>query len=163
HVTAAAPFQQIGYLEMSTTDNRKSYVEVIGTDLDMLEAFDKPFMNGGPSDLIGTIVLSYGATLGLVEAEVRDKRIEQLRSNPYDSTLMEQYEKMNRMPASLFQRQVQFLGNSNDGKANRTSQLRVTGILKKPKGVSENAVAFDKKAYVSIETAQMMKQELNMG
>jgi len=163
HVTAVAPFQQINYMEMSTTDNRKSYVEVIGTDLNMLEAFDKPFMNGGPSDLIGTIVLNYGATLGLADAEARDKLIEQLSRNPYDSTLVEQYEKMNRMPASLFQRQVQFLGYLNDGKAIRTSQLRVTGVLKKPKGVSENAVAYDKKAYVSLETAQMMRQELNMG
>ncbi|MCQ6561785.1 ABC transporter permease [Paenibacillus mendelii] len=163
HVTAVAPFQQINYLEMSTTDNRKTYVEVIGTDLNMLEAFDKPFMQGGPSDLTGTIVLNYGATLGLVDAETRDKLIEQLNRNPYDSSLMEQYENMNRMPAALFQRQVQFLGFSSVGKASQSSPLRVTGVLKKPKGVSENAVAYDKKAYVSLETAQMMKQELNMG
>ncbi|UVI30479.1 ABC transporter permease [Paenibacillus spongiae] len=163
HVTAVAPFQQMNYLEMSTTDNRKAYVEVIGTDLNMLEGFDKPFMQGGPSDLIGTVVLNYGATLGLVDPETRDKLIEQLNRNPYDSSLMEQYDKMNRTPSSLFQRQVQFLGFSNDGKAKQSSPLRVTGVLKKPKGVSENAVAYDKKAYVSLETAQMLKQELNMG
>jgi len=162
HVVAAAPQQQLNYMEMTTTDNRRSYMELIGTDLDTLELFDKSFMQGAPSDLFGAIVLSYGATLGLADPEARQKLLDQLSVNPYDEELRAQYDKMDMVPAALFQRQIQFLGYDRQGKQPISSPLRVVGILKKPSGVSENQIRYDKKAYVSIETAKLLKQELGL-
>ncbi|MFD0713106.1 ABC transporter permease [Paenibacillus sp. GCM10027626] len=162
HVVAAAPFQQLDYLGAITTDDRRSHIEVVGTDMETLEKFDHQFMQGAVADLPGTIVLSYGATFGFVDEETRSKLLEQLRRNPYDEQLQEQYDKMMRLPAPLFQRQIQFNSFASDGKQKTSSPLRVSGILKKPAGANERTVIYDKKAYISIETAGMLRRELGL-
>ncbi|MFB9330722.1 ABC transporter permease [Paenibacillus aurantiacus] len=163
HVVAVAPFEQLGYFDMQTTDGRKSYVEVIGTDLTMLEPFDKTFMQGGPSELAGAVVLSYGGTLGLADEETRQKLLNQLSQNPYDENLQDQYQKLERVPAALYQRQIQLQGyNPQGGQSKPSSPLQVAGVLKKPAGVSENMLVNDKKAYVSLETADLLKREMGM-
>lgn len=117
HVKAVAANQQLGYLEMNTLDERRAMVEVIATDLDSLTKFGHDFMQGAASDLAGTAVLNYGATLGLIDQETMDKLIQQLQDNPYDDSLMEQYRNMNRIPSSLYQRQVRLGSTDMNGKS----------------------------------------------
>lgn len=162
NVKAAAPFQEFEYQQMVTADNRDTHVKLIGTDLDLLTAYDNSYMQGGSSDLTGTVVLSYGATLGLVDQEARDGILKQLRNNPYDDKLMDQYRNLNRTPSVLYQRQIQFRTVSQKGEVRMSMPLRVVGVLKKPTGTSEDSASYDKRAYVSLETAQMLQGELNL-
>lgn len=160
HVQAAAPFVELSYLEMVTTDNRISHLQLQATDLELLTDFNHSFLQGGPSDLTGTIVLNYGATLGLVDEETRRGLLEQLQRNPYDSTLISQYESLNQMPSAMYQKQIQFRAYSQTGQSILSSPLQVVGVLKKPQGVNDQYASYDKKAYVSIETAKLLMQEL---
>lgn len=164
HVVAAAPYQQLNHMQMSTLDQTKSpnYTEVIATDLDMLTAFGHSFLQGAASDLAGTVILSYGATLGMVDEEARQSLETQMNKNPFDEKLNKQYENLNRMPTALYQKQILFRSNSMEGSHNSTP-LRIVGVMKKPEGMSENNVMYDKKAYVSIETAQQLNKELKLG
>ncbi|MFX3633894.1 MAG: ABC transporter permease [Candidatus Pristimantibacillus sp.] len=161
HVKAVAPYQMLDYMEMTTSDNRKSSLEVIGTDLNALTAFGHEFMQGAPSDLTGMVILNYGSTLGLVDPEVRDKLLEQMNRNPYDDSLMEQYKNMNKVPSAMYQKQIQFSAYGQDKQA-ASSPLRIAGVLKKKDGASDDSVMYDKKAYVSLETAELLAQELKL-
>ncbi|BFH15344.1 ABC transporter permease [Paenibacillus melissococcoides] len=164
HVTAVAAFQQLGYMQMETADERKSDLEIIGTDLNTLTDFGHEFMQGAASDLTGTVILNYGATLGLVDEETMDKLIKQLNENPYDDALMQQYRNLSRTPSSLYQRQIRLIPYAGeDGKRPQASSpLRVSGVLKKPAGSTDDMVMYDKKAYVSLETAELLQQELKI-
>ncbi|MDG0874739.1 FtsX-like permease family protein [Paenibacillus thiaminolyticus] len=164
HVKAVAAFQQLGYLQMETADERKSGLEIIGTDLNALTDFGHEFMQGSASDLTGTVILNYGATLGLVDEETMDKLIKQLNENPYDDALMQQYRNLSRTPSSLYQRQIRLIPFSGeDGKRPQASSpLRVSAVLKKPAGSTDDMVMYDKKAYVSLETAELLQQELKI-
>nr|WP_221401512.1 ABC transporter permease [Paenibacillus phyllosphaerae] len=164
HVIAAAPYEEFGYQEMVTTDGKRSYVQIYGTDLATLADFGKTFMQGGASDLSGTMVLNYGATLGLVDEEARDKLLEQLSQNPYDEQLNDQYERMTRLPTAMYQRQAQFRLYGMDNKLTLSSALRVSGILQKPAGASDRTLANgSKEAYVSMETLELLKREQGGG
>lgn len=164
HVIAAAPFQQLNYMQLSTLDNlmAQNATEIIGTDLNTLTDFDNEFMQGAPSDLTGTIVLNYGATLGFMDEETRQSLQEQLNSNYYDDTFIEQYESLNSKPTALYQKQVQFRYEMPNGGSKLGIPLHVIGVLKKPAGASDDRVMYDKKAYISLETAQMLKNEFNL-
>ncbi len=163
HVTAVAPFMEIESLEMITIENKSTYVEVIGTDLRSLTGFDKTFLEGGPSDAVGTVVLNSGATLGLMDAETVKKMMGRLQEDPFNDGLIQQFNIMNRAPANLFQQQVQYqYYDMGSNKSITSSSLRVAGILKQPRGVRAEEAAYDKKAYVSIETAQLLSEQLRL-
>lgn len=158
HVTAVAPYQQLGYLAMYTMDNRRNGgIEVLATDLNTLSQFVNPFMQGAPSDLEGTVVLNYGATYGVIDQETMDKLVEQLNNNPYDDSLTEQYRNLNRIPTVMYQKQICLKTMDY-----MSSPLRVSGVLKKPAGVGEMQLFYDKKLYVSLETGKMLMQELRL-
>ncbi|MDF2921458.1 MAG: transporter permease [Paenibacillaceae bacterium] len=162
HVTAAAPFVGLGQAQMVTSDERTSYVELIGTDLDKLTAFGHTFLQGGASDLAGSIVLNYGATLGLVDNTVLNSLTEQISRDPYNRDLMDQYRKLQRTPSELYQKQLQFKSFSGEnGKARISSFLRVAGVLKLPQGSSAESAQYDKKVYMSMETLQLLREELH--
>lgn len=161
HVSAAAPFVELGHLQMVTNDNRTSYVQVIGTQLESLSKFGHNFAQGGPTDTSGAIVLNYGATLGLNDPETLDNLIKQISRNPYDDNLMDQYRKLQKTPSELYQRQLQLKVSTGEaGKVRTSSPLRVAGILKLPQGSSADSAQYDKKIYVSMETLQMLREEL---
>ncbi|WP_141501331.1 ABC transporter permease [Paenibacillus luteus] len=164
HVKAASPYRQLDYMELSTIDGlmAQNATEVIGTDLNMLTAFGNSFMQGGSSDMEGTIVLSYGATMGLVDELTRKNIQDQLNANPYDETVFQQYQNLNRVPTALYQKQIQLRMYSNDGPV-LSMPLRVVGVLKKPAGVSDDQIMYDKKGYISLETAEILSKELKRG
>ncbi|GAC43930.1 ABC transporter permease [Paenibacillus popilliae] len=163
HVKAVAAFQQLGYMQMQTADEHKSNLAIIGTDLNALADFGYEFMQGTASDLTGTVILSYGATLGLVDEETMDKLKKQVDENPFDDALRKQYRTLSLTPSPLYQSQIQLLPIGEDN--NRTlasSPLRVSAVLKKPTGSTDDMLIMDKTAYVSLETAEWLQQELEL-
>jgi acetoin utilization transport system permease protein len=163
HVKAATPYQQLNYMETVTLDGLTSQIqtEIIGTDIEMLSAFGNEINQGEASNLVGTIVLSYGATMGFIDEESKRKIQEQIDANPYDETVYQQFEKLNRVPGALYQKQIQLRSYSPDGQI-VSGPLRVIGVLKKPVGVSDEQAMYDKKGYVSLETAELLKKELKL-
>lgn len=161
HVSAAAPFVEMGHLQMVTNDNRTSYVQIIGTNLDSLSQFGHTFAQGGPTDTPGAIVLNYGATLGLNDPETLDNLMKQISRNPYDKDLMDQYRKLQKTPSELYQKQLQFkVSTGNTGKVRTSTPVRVAGILKLPQGTSADNAQYDKKIYISMDTMQMLREQL---
>ncbi|MBD2869829.1 ABC transporter permease [Paenibacillus arenilitoris] len=163
HVSAAAPYLQIGHMQMTTMDNKSAQnpTELLGTDLETLASFGHSFLYGGLSDMQGTIVLSYGATLGLMDEETRDNLQKQMSGNYYDESLIRQMESLNRVPGELYQKQVRFVQYTPEGEA-YSMPLRVVGVLAKPSGSTEDSIVYDKKGYISLETAEMLKKELKL-
>lgn len=47
HVVAAAPFQDVGYLQIVTVDNKIGDARVIATDLEMLNKYGHTYKQGG--------------------------------------------------------------------------------------------------------------------
>ncbi|OAB38257.1 ABC transporter permease [Paenibacillus macquariensis subsp. defensor] len=165
HVNAAAPFQELGYSQMLTMDNRIGDVQVIGTDLRLLTKYDKTFLQGGASDLPRMAVLNYGATLGLIDDETRQKIFEGFGNDPYNVQLREQYDSLSVLPSQMYQQQfqLQFQDYSNPaGKIQQSAPLRVIGILNKASGADDLMESYNKIIYVSLETAQQLVEELNM-
>ncbi len=165
HVTAAAPFQQLGYIQMYTIDNKIADVQVIGTDLNLLTKYDKTFKQGGPSDLPGMAVLNYGATIGLIDAETRQNLYDQLGTDPYNTKIMEQYNSLSLLPSEMYRQQIQLQSQdytSQTGGTKTSSALRVNGILGNPPGTSDERASYEKTVYVSLETAERLTEELNL-
>ncbi|WP_438495696.1 ABC transporter permease [Paenibacillus sp. IHBB 3054] len=163
HVTAVAPFMQVESFDMITIDNNSNYVEVLGTDLQSLTSFDKSFEQGGPSDAVGTVVLNHGATIGLMDVDTVNKMMERLQEDPYNDSLIQQFNNLNMKSSKLYQQQIQYRYFNTEFEENTvSSSLRVTGILKQPDGVSRGDAAYDKKAYVSLETALLLSEEFGL-
>ncbi|AIQ73408.1 ABC transporter permease [Paenibacillus odorifer] len=163
HVTAVAPSMKVESFEMITIDNKISYVEVIGTDLQSLTSFDNTFAQGGPSDADGTVVLNYGATIGLMDNETVNKMMQRLQEDPYNDSLLQQFNLLNMKSSKLYQQQIQYRYYNAELQQNTlSSSLRVTGILKQPTGIRQEEAAYDKKAYVSLGTAQLLLEEFGL-
>lgn len=165
HVTSAAPFRELGTMKMYTVDNRMAEVQVRATDLSLLAKFDNTFMQGAGSDVPNMAVLSYGATLGLIDTETRQKILDGLSSDPNNIQLREQYESLSILPTEMYQQQIQLQTqdtSSMDGQTYTSSPLRVNGILNKAAGMEEWMVAYDKVIYVSLESAERLSEELNL-
>ncbi|GGF68827.1 ABC transporter permease [Paenibacillus albidus] len=164
HVTAAAPFQEVGYVQMLTVDNKISDAQIIGTDLSLLTKYGNKFKQGGPSDTLGGVILNYGATLGLIDSETRKNLYEKMNGT-YDPKVMEQYDSLSRLPSDMYQQQIQLQAPdmaSQTGKMLTSSQMRVIGTLALPSGMDENMAMYDKKIYVSLETAEQLSEELKL-
>ncbi|OMD56441.1 ABC transporter permease [Paenibacillus odorifer] len=165
HVTAAAPFQELGYIQMLTIDNKITDVQLIGTDLRLLTKYDKKFKQGGASDLVGMAVLNYGATVGLIDNETRQRLFEQLSTDPYNNKLMEQYNSLSMLPTDMYKQQVQlqsFDPASQTGGMLVSSPIQVVGILDNPSGTNENMAMYDKKIYVSLETGERLVEQMKL-
>ncbi|MHA0857243.1 ABC transporter permease [Paenibacillus sp. CMAA1364] len=165
HVSAAAPFQELGHVQMYTIDNRVVDIQVIGTDLHLLTKFDKSFKQGGPSDLSGMVVLNYGATLGLMDAETKQKIFDGFNNDPFNDELRQQYDSLTLIPSELYLQQIQLQMvdySSTNGETHNSSSLTVSGVLNKASGVDDMMASYDKVMYVSIETGERLIEELKI-
>lgn len=163
NVVGAMPSQSLNYLQMFTSDDRSNNIQVIATDLNELIPMGNTFKQGAPSDLLGTVVLSYGSTFGLLDQKAMDDLYTKLNKDPYNEQLRKQIEQINKIPATLYQKQIRFKAPSADMSKSLTSaNLRVSGILAKPPNSTEDMVIYDKRAYVSYETAQMLMDSLKL-
>jgi acetoin utilization transport system permease protein len=162
HVRAAAPMQPL-YLsmQMELTDGKQGYGDMISTDLNTLELFDHKFQQGGPSDFSNSLVLTYGATLGLMDNKMREDLYAHMNSNPAEAE--QQYKLAMSAQTPMYQQQVQFTMTDETGKTFITTPFRVVGVLRKPDGVTESIAQRDKKIYMSLETASLLRQQLRAG
>ncbi|KTD86239.1 ABC transporter permease [Paenibacillus etheri] len=163
HVTAAAPFQELGYIQMTTIDNKITDLQLIGTDLRLLTKYDHRFKQGGPSDLVGMAVLNDGATVGLIDTETRQRLFEQLNTDPYNNKLMEQYNSLSMLPSDMYKQQVQLQSYdpaSQNGQSLVSSPLQIVGIL--DSGGNPDMAMYDKKIYVSLETGERLVEQLKL-
>lgn len=161
HVTAVTPYQTFDHLEMTTADSKEGYVEVVATDLTRLKDFGETFAQGKADSVdINSVVLSYGATMGLMDEETRNKLYEAMERSGYDRSSQEQYRNMMVIPTAMYQTQIQLVKYDENGKQLTSTPLQVVGVLKKPKGRSDISIAQDSKIYISIETAEQLRKEL---
>lgn len=161
HVTAVAPYQTFDYLEMTTVDSKEGYAEVVATDLTRLKDFGETFAQGKADSVdINSVVLSYGATMGLMDEETRNKLYEAMERSGYDRNSQEQYRNMMVIPTAMYQTQIQLVKYDENGKQLTSTPLQVVGVLKKPKGRSDISISQDAKIYISIETAEQLRKEL---
>lgn len=161
HVTAVAPYQTFDHLEMTTADSKEGFVEVVATDLTRLKDFGETFAQGKADSVdINSVVLSYGATMGLMDEETRNKLYEAMERSGYDRSSQEQYRNMMVIPTAMYQTQIQLVKYDENGKQLTSTPLQVVGVLKKPKGRSDMSIAQDSKIYISIETAEQLRKEL---
>ncbi|MUG47634.1 ABC transporter permease [Paenibacillus woosongensis] len=161
HVTAVAPYQTFDHLAMTTADSKEGYVEVVATDLTRLKDFGETFAQGKADSVdINSVVLSYGATMGLMDEETRNKLYEAMERSGYDRSSQEQYRNMMVIPTAMYQTQIQLVKYDENGKQLTSAPLQVIGVLKKPKGRSDISIAQDSKIYISIETAEQLRKEL---
>ncbi len=168
HVKAVFPTLRLGNVEMIGTDGRISNVEVIGTDLSALPEFGFRFAQGGASTVLGAVVANYGATFGMIDAQVMKNLFEKLEKEPYNDELFLEYDQLNKEPADLFQKQVNFrTGNAATGTSPSTykvsTPLRISGQLKVKSGSSEEYAIYEKTIYVSMDTARMLQSQLGLG
>ncbi|RRJ61809.1 FtsX-like permease family protein [Paenibacillus oralis] len=162
HVVSVAPMLKLDMLEMTTADGKSSWVEVTGTELGTLSRFGSRFAQGGASTTGGAVVANYGAIFGLADPEVVRQLNDKLMEDPYNDQLIQEYMQMMSTPAELFQAQINLKSQdmNTPSKIRTSSPLRVTGILDMQKGVNEESAKYDKKLYVSLETARMLADQL---
>ncbi|WNS45444.1 ABC transporter permease [Paenibacillus sp. MMS20-IR301] len=163
HVKAASPFQEAGYLQVMTMDNKIGDARVIVADLQMLTAYDHKFKQGGANDQVGSIVLNYGATLGLIDLETRQKLYDKMGSDPFNQDVQDQYRQLSIQPSELYRKQIQIQAQDYSTTTPTTklsSPLQVSGILAGPKGVDDMQASYDKIIYMSPETAVQLQKEL---
>lgn len=163
HVKAASPFQEAGYLQVMTMDNKIGDARVIVADLQMLTAYDHKFKQGGANDQPGSIVLNYGATLGLIDLETRQKMYDKMGSDPFNQEVQDQYRQLSTLPSELYRKQIQIQAQDYSTTTPTTklsSPLQVSGILAGPKGIDDMQASYDKIIYMSPETAVQLQKEL---
>ncbi|TVX92597.1 ABC transporter permease [Paenibacillus agilis] len=160
HVQAAAPMQEIGGFQTKLTNGTTSYVQVIATDLNSLQAFGHQMRLGAVSDLPQTVIANFGATFGYVDDKARQALYDKLRLNPYDDEVYKQLENLDRLPANLYQQSIQFVQyDQQSGREYLSPPLRVAGVMKKPDSQTDNMAMNQKIMYVSLETAEWLRKQ----
>jgi acetoin utilization transport system permease protein len=109
------------------------------------------------------IVLNYGATLGLIDLETRQKLFERMGTDPFNQELYDQYNKLSTQPSELYRKQIQIQAQDYSTTTPTTklsSPLQVGGILASTTGSDDQRASYDKIIYISPETAVQLSKEL---
>ncbi|UJF31618.1 ABC transporter permease [Paenibacillus hexagrammi] len=169
HVKAVASFQELPPFEFTVDNGRLGNLQLIATELDTLEAFDSTFQQGGPSGQENSIILSYGATLGIMDEKTLKIRDQLTRQRPTKET-MDTLDKMNAIPYPLYQKQLILKPVTMRGPADNADDtasqkveipIRVAGVLKKPEGLPDYMISGNKRAYVSPDMGRRMLEMMN--
>lgn len=154
NVTGTAPFQQLGYFNFTADQTKRGDAEVIATDFESLEQFGYELQQGTFDHVHNGIILSYGATMNL-----RDTRLPpELQSNHADDQPIIAY--------PMYQKVISLNVVAADGAGGAISgqiPLRVVGILKKPEGMPDEQIQYDRTAFVTQETASQIVDILKSG
>ncbi|OPA79971.1 ABC transporter permease [Paenibacillus selenitireducens] len=163
HVKAVGTYKDLGNFPFKLDDDKEGRVELTATNLDSLEAFDNSFQQGGISEQENTIILSYGAMMGLTDPVSQEMREKQLNANPNDESLWETYRELGKIVTPLYQKQLKLQVDATRDLNNPKIieiPVRVVGVLKKPSGVSENQIPYMKQAYISHELAEQIVETM---
>lgn len=108
-------------------------------------------------------MLNYGATLGLIDLETRQKLFDQMNAEPFNQDLYQQYDKLATVPTEMYRKQIQIQAqdySSTTPVIKLSSPLQVDGILATPKGMDDLRASYEKIMYMSPETALQLSKEL---
>lgn len=164
HVKTAATYQNFhGFSMMADGNKRKDNLELIATDLTTLLDFGMEFQQGAPSDMDNTIILNYGATIGLTDPDSSRRtqlQRQQSRNNP---ELMQALEQQRYLPYPLYQKQViltYYVMRPGGNVQELRFPVRVVGVLKKPEGLPDFMLNSLNQAYISVGLAQQISEAL---
>lgn len=161
HVKSVIPSKQIGYLRFVSSDNLvHDGINVNAVDMTKLREQGHQFQQGSPLDQVGAIVLNYGATTGWKDSETAKKLMEMINSDPNNPALWEEYEIHESNITDMMGKSIQpeqMLGE----KTALGPQLYIGGILDVEKGQSPMYAMYDRRAYISFETAEWLSDYLN--
>ncbi|WP_159881349.1 ABC transporter permease [Paenibacillus puerhi] len=164
HIKAISTYRTLNGFELKLDNKRGMLYNIYATELDTLGDFGIELQQGGPSELENTIILSYGATMGL-----RDDQASRTPVNyENEKEAMEAWRAQMRISYPMYQKMVtltpqSYTEFSGEGKA---IPVRVVGILKKPEGMSDDMIASQRVAYVSPSLGKRLyeaQQEMNGG
>jgi ABC-type antimicrobial peptide transport system permease subunit len=153
YVKAIASYQTLNQFEFKV-DNKAGFINnIYATELDTLKDFGYEFQQGGPSDQENTILLSYGATMSLLDEQANKNRQLQRRSQPNDLEAEESWKEQMLIAYPTYQKQILlsprvYVPNGPE-RIGTAIPLRVVGILKKPAGMPDEVVQNQKTAFVS--------------
>ncbi|MBD0381142.1 ABC transporter permease [Paenibacillus sedimenti] len=172
HVKSVASFQELPQFSFTVDDGKQSYVQLISTELDTVEVFNSKFQQGGSSDRDNSIILAYGATMGVIDEKTSQVRSKLMQQNP-NKEMSDTINKMNAIPYPLYQKQLLLTptsfpdrGNGNGNAETAVTKkieipVRVVGVLKKPEGLPDYMVQNNKTAYVSPEMGRKILELTN--
>ncbi len=159
HVKSAATFEQLGYYRFDVDETKHGNLELIATDLEVLDDFGYKLQQGAvPANTHG-IIITYGAMYDIYDDrtnEIRQKLIEQ---NP------ELMDSLNELNDSYPLYQKTLILKTTEDLEDGTQQtfefpVRVSGIIEKPEGTSTSMLRYDSRAFISPELAEEIKQTL---
>lgn len=164
HVVAAAPFEELDYMNVYTSDDKSGMVRVIATDLNELSSFGYEFNQGGPSELPNTGVAAYGASYGLINAEAVQSLQNKMNQNPYNEDYYKQWRQLRSLPTVIYQKQLRLESMMGDSEltVKPSANIRITSVLSKPDNTTDDMAREDKRLFVSEETAQLLIDQLKL-
>jgi ABC-type antimicrobial peptide transport system permease subunit len=151
YVKAIATYQTMNSQQF-VLDHKAGYINsLIATELDTLVDFGFEFQQGGPSEQENTIILSYGATMGLFDEQLSGSS--KPGANNGNGQAAERNNQQLFISYPLYQKQILLKPQIRQANgveiSNLQFPLRVVGILKKPEGVSDQAASNMKTAFIS--------------
>lgn len=138
NVKAIATYQTLNSMQFEV-DHKSGYINnLFATELDTLSDFGFEFQQGGPTDQENTIILSYGATMGLFDEQLSRSNQQAYRNDSdYDGGSAARNIQTRLIAYPLYQKQVilkpNLYGPSGITSTNIQFPLRVIGILKSRK------------------------------
>ncbi|MGF7031377.1 ABC-type lipoprotein release transport system permease subunit [Paenibacillus mucilaginosus] len=169
HVKAVASFQTLNGLPFELGGKRGFLNEVHITELNTLQDFGIEFGQGGGSlEGENAIVLTYGATMGLLDANTSASIAKQARSGQQREA-QAAWRSYQLIPYPMYQKQLLLKPEAPSAAVSMAGQAagsvvslpaRVAGIIKKPEGASEEAASRQKTAYVSPKLGEQLLEAL---
>lgn len=165
HVVAAAPFEELDYMDIYTSDDKSGSVRVITTDMNELSSFGYEYNQGTPSDLPYTGVATYGATFGLIKPETMQSLQDRMNQDPYNDKYYEEWQKLRSLPTVIYQAKLRLesrMGSSDPNTVKPSATIQITSVLKKPNNMTDDQAREDKRLFVSEETTQLLIEQLKL-
>ncbi|WP_144941189.1 ABC transporter permease [Paenibacillus sp. 32O-W] len=157
NVISIAPFNRLQYFNFTADSTKKGSAELIATDLTAMKDFGFELQQGAYQDLNNAIILSYGATVNLYDertAAIRRTQSQRISSSREEEPLI---------PYPLYQKTIllEFADVQTDGTLQTVSfPVRVIGILKRPEGMPDSMVRYDRTAYISLELGERIQEAM---
>jgi ABC-type lipoprotein release transport system permease subunit len=174
HVKAVAGFLDLGDADFVVDGDKKGRVQLVATDLEALPAFGKEFAQGGADAAGGSVILNYGAALGVFDAKTQQVRERQLQQSGSDPAVRERIQQLDNLPYPVYRKTIVLeigagVPGASDpgtgasapaGGAGSSGQVelavRVGGVLKRPDGTPDYMTWNNKQAYLSFALAERL-------
>lgn len=160
HVKSAIATKQIGNFQSISSDHLiNNNLTLVAVDLSQLKEQGYKFKQGGPLEQIGTVVLNYGSTTGWMDVQTYERLIQMMNTDPENPKLWEEWQMYETVPSDMFGKSIQMERMDNE-RTILSPQLYVGGVLDVPVGTNPEFLSYDRKAYVSFETAEWLSDSL---